>query len=74
MAMWCVLAAAAYLAPPAYLTPAAYLPRDLTIVDGKFVNASGAVELLRGSNVVVKGLPWLPPDKWHRAVRVGQSV
>jgi len=39
---------------------AAFAPRDATVVDGHFVNRSGVREQLRGSNVVVKGPPWLP--------------
>ena len=39
---------------------APYLPRDLTIINGQFVSGDGTVEQLRGSNVVVKGPPWLP--------------
>ena len=32
----------------------------VTIRGGKWVNASGEVEILTGANVVVKGAPWLP--------------
>ena len=35
-------------------------PRAVTVIGGRFVNRSGGVEQLRGSNVVVKGPPWLP--------------
>lgn len=35
--------------------------RDVTVVDGKFINtATNSTELLLGTNVVVKGWPWLP--------------
>ena len=39
---------------------ASFAPRDVTVVNGRWVNASGNVEHLRGMNVVVKGPPWLP--------------
>mmetsp|Transcript_4215 Transcript_4215/g.8515 ORF Transcript_4215/g.8515 Transcript_4215/m.8515 type:complete len:426 (+) Transcript_4215:159-1436(+) len=37
-----------------------YQPRDVTVTEGQFVDARGEAEILRGTNVVVKGPPWIP--------------
>ena len=47
-----------------------YKPRDVRVIAGQFVNHSGEVEQLRGSNVVVKGPPWLPSI--HGTSRCGE--
>ena len=39
----------------------AWRPRDVVIRGGQFVNRrTGAVEVLNGTNIVVKGAPWIP--------------
>jgi hypothetical protein len=40
---------------------AAWMPRDVIVTGGKFVNRkTGAVEVMNGTNVIMKGPPWIP--------------
>ena len=39
----------------------AWVPRDVQIVDGKWINRiTGAEEIMNGTNVIMKGPPWIP--------------
>lgn len=51
---------------PAFLfallvSAAAWKPRDVQIIDGQFVEReTGAIVVMNGTNVIMKGPPWLP--------------
>ena len=43
------------------------MPRDVQIIGGKFVNRkTGAEEVMNGTNVIMKGPPWIPSTKGNQ--------